>query len=352
MSGNLTENPDDKCHQLYYTEPRCDDHPSGYKCVCGPGFHWNKYKCMSSALDSRLEFRNKDPVRYTLLLGKGFPEVKNLTIAFWVKANGSNMNQDTILSYKQDQTINILRITSGNNLVFKIFNKYISTNISLANEVWTHVVWTWRMHDGNWRLYVNGTKRQSGRGASVNKAIPSDGELVLGQASREGAYFDTTYAFVGDLSHFNIWDYEMKRQAIRSMYQSCVFMHCGNVVQWAEFRSGTRGAMRLRWPSGLVSAQCNQEIVENIRWSRTPADNNVSVTCPGQEDLEGTNATVDSAIRPCMRTADNNGKWGEPIIDGCISLSLLELKNEVSCLRLNILSTHTYLNIYILIQTF
>ncbi|XP_014771943.1 cadherin EGF LAG seven-pass G-type receptor 1 isoform X1 [Octopus bimaculoides] len=351
MSAEITlENPDDKCHQLYYTEPRCDDHPSGYKCVCGPGFHWNKYKCMSSALDSRLEFRNKDPVRYTLLLGKGFPEVKNLTIAFWVKANGSNMNQDTILSYKQDQTINILRITSGNNLVFKIFNKYISTNISLANEVWTHVVWTWRMHDGNWRLYVNGTKRQSGRGASVNKAIPSDGELVLGQASREGAYFDTTYAFVGDLSHFNIWDYEMKRQAIRSMYQSCVFMHCGNVVQWAEFRSGTRGAMRLRWPSGLVTkpcfdeheaattcdkhcsdvigAQCNQEIVENIRWSRTPADNNVSVTCPGQEDLEGTNATVDSAIRPCMRTADNNGKWGEPIIDGCISLSLLELKNE------------------------
>lgn len=107
--------------------------------------------------------------------------------------------------------------------------------------------------DGHWRLYVNGTKEQGGRGASVNKAIPSDGELVLGQASREGAYFDTTYAFVGDLSHFNIWDYEMKRQAIESMYQSCVFMHCGNVVQWAEFRSGTRGAMRLRWPSGLVS---------------------------------------------------------------------------------------------------
>ena len=28
-------------------------------------------------------------------------------------------------------------------------------------------------------------------------------------------------------------------------------------------------------------AQCNEEIIENIVWSRTPALNNISVPCPG-----------------------------------------------------------------------
>lgn len=350
LSDPSLEHPNDKCHALYYTEPKCIDHPSGYGCECGPGFEWNKYKCMSSALDSRLEFSRKKPVRYTLLLGKAFPQVSRLTVAFWVRAKGNYLDDDTILSYKHEEYTNLLRITSRRNLIFKIFRKIITTNVTLANNVWNHIAWTWEKNEGSWSLYVNGTKKQVGTGATENRSVPSGGELVLGQSSRPDAYFDTKYAFVGDLSHFNIWDSVMSGKAIRNMYKSCVFMHCGNVVQWAEFRSGTRGAMRLRWPSGLVTrpcfdefeaaatcdkhcsdvigAQCNQEIVENIRWSRTPADKNVSVPCPGQEDLEGTNSTVDYATRPCVRTEDNNGDWGEPQIDDCISLSLLELKNE------------------------
>ena len=33
---------------------------------------------------------------------------------------------------------------------------------------------------------------------------------------------------------------------------SCNMMYCGDAVQWTEFRRGTRGAMKMRWPSGVM----------------------------------------------------------------------------------------------------
>lgn len=34
----------------------------------------------------------------------------------------------------------------------------------------------------------------------------------------------------------------------------------------------------------FTGAQCNEEIVENIVWKRTPAVNTIAVQCPGNED--------------------------------------------------------------------
>lgn len=102
-------------------------------------------------------------------------------------------------------------------------------------------------------MYVDGEIEEEGSDPVTKRSIPTGGEFVLGQTSRHSLDFDTTYAFVGDLAHLNIWDTEMTRENIIHMKNSCNFMYCGTAVEWAEFRSGTRGAMSMRWPSGILS---------------------------------------------------------------------------------------------------
>jgi len=39
----------------------------------------------ATAVDSRFEFTEQSPLRYTLLVGKAFPRLEQFTIAFWIK---------------------------------------------------------------------------------------------------------------------------------------------------------------------------------------------------------------------------------------------------------------------------
>lgn len=48
VDGQNSPDPriDSQCLETYYTLPKCIDHPDGYGCECGPGFHWNTKMCM------------------------------------------------------------------------------------------------------------------------------------------------------------------------------------------------------------------------------------------------------------------------------------------------------------------
>lgn len=106
--------------------------------------------------------------------------------------------------------------------------------------------------DGSWKILINNTKEDEGSRTSLAAPFPSDGEFVVGQAPRMKFLFNTKYAFVGDIAHLNLWNEVLDDQTMRSIFSSCIFMYCGNGVQWADLRSGTRGPMRMRWPSTVV----------------------------------------------------------------------------------------------------
>lgn len=108
------------------------------------------------------------------------------------------------------------------------------------------------MTDGSWTFYQDGDKVKNGRNDDFMKAIPGGGEFVLGQAFRQqNSTFNSNFAFVGGISHLNIWNDVKDHAETQEIHRSCTYMYCGNVVQWADFRIGTRGAMRMRWPSGI-----------------------------------------------------------------------------------------------------
>ncbi|KAK3761610.1 hypothetical protein RRG08_040305 [Elysia crispata] len=347
------------CHADYYNIPYCRDHPDGYGCVCGPGFYWNTYKCISMAIDSRFEFKATGPIRYTLLLDKTFPMLSAFTIAFWINVSNAS-HSGTILSYKYGKNTNILRMMSGPYLKFSINRDEEETDFSVEPFQWHHMALTWSnsapYNEHNWHLYVNGSRIRSGRLAR-GYTIPMGGEFVLGQTwGQRNVTFDQKYPLDADLVHLNIWDYPMRPEEVRYVNSSCTFMYCGNAVQWVEFRSGTRGAMRMRWPSGVFpkdelcvskdessescdtfcseykGAQCNEEIKENILWSRQKADQNISVECPTFKEKDDNSTVLHYAQRSCQANS-SNGVWQEPYIDDCVSDELLQLKAEFKHLK-------------------
>ena len=90
------------------------------------------------------------------------------------------------------------------------------------------------------------------------QVIPAGGELVLGQSSRKpSGYFDTKVAYVGELGFVNIWSRLLSRREIKAISQDCIFNTCGDTIEWADFRSGTRGRMRMRWPSQIMGTSVN-----------------------------------------------------------------------------------------------
>ena len=116
--------------------------PSGcvhacFKCVC-------VCVCVYAAegLDSRLEFSEPDPARYTLLLDKPFPELHAFTIALWLYVYASG-HQGSVLSYSHGNKDNILQITSGPTLRMKIHDEEILTDFRLNVSSWMHLAWTW-----------------------------------------------------------------------------------------------------------------------------------------------------------------------------------------------------------------
>lgn len=105
-------------------------------------------------------------------------------------------------------------------------------------------------------IFVNGVKQaREGTLTKQYKVIPGGGELVVGQSSRlaEG-HFNVKTAFVGSLAFINIWSEALSAVEVTQIYTDCTLTLCGNVIQWADFRSGTRGALSIKWPSFIYGS--------------------------------------------------------------------------------------------------
>ncbi|XP_071498674.1 adhesion G protein-coupled receptor L2-like [Diadema antillarum] len=330
------------CNAGFYKNPQCVDTPAGYWCECGTGFEWNSKLCMTDAVDSRLDFKHIDPPSYAILLGKNVPALEALTVAAWVKLDEERISKKpTLIAYvvghKEELRINIGR-------VFRIgvFNKHTEeADWGMRAGSWCHIAVTWDK-GGAWKLFRNGTLVADVSGTSP-RALPLDGHIESGGDLTIGHMMhhlkDKTRAFLGELSHVHVWNVTLNDSYIHQIATDCTFTYCGNVAEWVDFRSGTRGMVKLRWPSRVfdecvmnkdddcdshcshtIGPQCNQGHDKNILWPRTPTGHNSTRPCPG--------TTQGFATRTCLQD-DLFGEWVEANASACVSHELRDLKNEI-----------------------
>ncbi|KAJ8022499.1 Latrophilin-like protein 1 [Holothuria leucospilota] len=194
--------------------------------------------------------------------------------------------------------------------------------------------------DGSWATYSDGERRNFGFSLATGESITSGGKLIIGN-SPEGESSNSSIAvnYIGDIGQVHVWDNPLSPWDINKIYEDCTFSYCGNVVEWTDFRSGTRGEVKLLWHSRIfeycdidrskscdkycsdtLGLQCKADYDENLEWPRTPVGSTVRLPCPSVE--EG------SASRTCQEDKALEGEWEKANISQCISQDLLLNRNQ------------------------
>ena len=135
--------------------------------------------------------------------------------------------------------------------------KYIhisAQKVTLVEDQWHQICFVWENSNGSWKLYQDGKETAHGHGVAKNHEVVPGGSLVLGQdQDKVGGGFDSSQAFVGDLSGVNMWNEVLSGEEISSMSKQC---HSGegNVFEWSDFKSYVHGNAKVVEPSscGLV----------------------------------------------------------------------------------------------------
>uniref|UniRef100_A0A672KRJ4 Neuronal pentraxin-2-like n=1 Tax=Sinocyclocheilus grahami TaxID=75366 RepID=A0A672KRJ4_SINGR len=183
-------------------------------------------------------FKISLPLRTNYLFGqvkKSLPEMYAFTICMWLKS-GSSPGIGTPFSYGvPGQANEIVLIEWGHNPIELLINdKVAQLPLSLSDGRWHHICITWTTRDGLWEAYQDGQRLGSGENLAPWHPIKQGGVLILGQEQDVvGGRFDATQAFVGELSHFNIWDRVLRSTDIIAMSNCSSYMP-GNVVAWTD----------------------------------------------------------------------------------------------------------------------
>ncbi len=115
---------------------------------------------------------------------------------------------------------------------------------------WHQITVTWRNADGSWQLFKNGQLMANGSNFQKGVVIPAGGILTLGHLQEEPGYrYEPDWAFIGDLSQFNVWSKKLPRSKITSFSESCGAMSRGDAVTWCDVKKMVFGAVKLVSPS-------------------------------------------------------------------------------------------------------
>ncbi|XP_030646703.1 neuronal pentraxin-2a [Chanos chanos] len=208
----------------------------------------------NSAFKSPEDFKVSLPLRTNYLYGrikKSLPEMYAFTVCMWLKSSASP-GIGTPFSYGvPGQANEIVLIEWGNNPIELLVNdKVAQLPLSVGDGRWHHICITWTTRDGFWEAYQDGERLGTGENLAPWHPIKPGGVIILGQEQDiVGGRFDATQAFVGELSHFNMWDRVLRPVDISGMANCSSYMP-GNVVPWVDanvevFGGATKAALEI-----------------------------------------------------------------------------------------------------------
>ncbi|XP_016345209.1 neuronal pentraxin-2-like isoform X1 [Sinocyclocheilus anshuiensis] len=208
----------------------------------------------NNAFKSPEDFKVSLPLRTNYLYGrikKSLPEMYAFTVCMWLKSSASP-GIGTPFSYGvPGQANEIVLIEWGNSPMELLVNdKVTQLPLSVSDGRWHHICITWTTRDGFWEAYQDGERLGTGENLAPWHPIKPGGVIILGQEQDiVGGRFDATQAFVGELSHFNMWDRVLRPVDISAMANCSAYMP-GNVVPWVDanvevFGGATKAALEI-----------------------------------------------------------------------------------------------------------
>ena len=190
----------------------------------------------------------------------------------------------------------------------------------------------------------------------------------------DASVFEVHSSFIGRIFNFNIWQHEKSAHEIHDLYADCRLMHCGDATQWSDYRQGTRGDVKMKWPTDLlwrkeiggcfsekfqfdscnnfcnkeIGPICRENIEQNMRWPLTKANVRSLLKCfplhlndsrhaYRECDMHYSGGSSVSQVitvngrkdEYSMNRENPAASWQPANIEECIQEPLLRLKNEV-----------------------
>nr|XP_032815075.1 adhesion G-protein coupled receptor D2 [Petromyzon marinus] len=106
---------------------------------------------------------------------------------------------------------------------------------SLADGRWRHVCVAWGGRDGSWAIYVDGAKRESGRGLNTGSKIAGGGVFIIAQEQDSlGGAFKRDEAFSGNLTDLRLWRRELGEDEVAALASSCAPPHAAGAASDAS----------------------------------------------------------------------------------------------------------------------
>ncbi len=164
------------------------------------------------------------------------PEMTAMTISFWMKTQQES--EGTALSYATQSQADELVITTHPSVrvILKGSQQGNGGSWNLNDGNW-HFLWIeWQSSNGH--LTIREGTRTIGPLTYTQSSLEGGGYLVLGQRQQPQKQFVAAKAFVGEISHVNIWS--EKRTDFDVIRKDCIGLHTGTVFHLSDDTIDTR----------------------------------------------------------------------------------------------------------------
>ncbi|GIX82770.1 neuronal pentraxin receptor [Caerostris extrusa] len=236
FKGIYCEEKIDQClNYTCYNDGACVngfDHPY---CKCPLGY--NGTRCETELIpEYSLNFKNPTTSNFVKLENKEF--LYSITVAFFMRTELTDPEKrPTPVSYsyydkeKEELVDNALTVYDVNKIVLYLHGETLHTGyIANGDANWHHYAVTWEKDRGKWSFYVDGKSISSGLHVGERRYF-WPGFFILGQEQDSlGGTFSMSEAFAGDITEFNVWNFALSEEEIKSISSTCGIV--GNVIPW------------------------------------------------------------------------------------------------------------------------
>lgn len=127
-----------------------------------------------------------------------------------------------------------------------IGNEFINLPYNSQSRGWTIYCITWSSHSGGVDLWINSTVGHQ-RSLKSGYTITLDGPFILGKNQDGCLGISSMDAFVGKMTHVNMWDYVLTKGDIRNQ-MACARNSAmlGNVLSWDISKYSLHGGVQLQ----------------------------------------------------------------------------------------------------------
>lgn len=153
-----------------------------------------------------------------------------MTISFWMRTQQDS--EGTALSYATQSQANeiVIKTHPRVRVILKGSSQGDERDLALNDGNW-HFLWiTWESSTGH--LYIREGETTIGPLTYTQTSLEGGGYLVLGQRQQSQKQFIEAKAFVGEISHVNIWS--EKRTDFDVMRKDCIGLHAGTIFHLSD----------------------------------------------------------------------------------------------------------------------